>query len=88
MRLAQRVLHAGADLEHRIVAAWRLTFGRSPQESEIRLAVEHVERQRIRFEQALATNVPGDFLSADPESLAWVSLCLVLFNSNEFLYVD
>jgi hypothetical protein len=30
----------------------------------------------------------GEAPPPEPEALAWASLCVVLFNSNEFLYVD
>jgi hypothetical protein len=88
MSLAQRVLQAEGTMEQRAVKAWRLALGRSPHEGELRLALEHVERQRTRFEQALAAGASNDVRTVNPESLAWASLCLVLFNSNEFLYVD
>jgi hypothetical protein len=55
--------------------AWRFVLGRGPDETEATLAIKHIESQRARL---------GD----DSASLALASLCHVLLNSNEFLYVD
>jgi hypothetical protein len=84
LSLAVRLLQSGDDRENRAVQAWRYVLSRNPQTSELRLALEHVDRQRRRFEQTLT----ADSHVTNPDTLAWASLCLVLFNSNEFLYVD
>jgi hypothetical protein len=81
LALARRVTAASADANGRAAAAWRCALGRSPSDDELRLAFEHVERQERRF----ATDSSQ---SDSPEILAWASLSLVLFNSNEFLYID
>jgi hypothetical protein len=48
---------------------------------------EHVTRMLMdRF--AIPSDQEQDASLPDPETLAWASLCVVLFNTNEFLYVD
>ena len=48
---------------------------------------QHVTRMLMdRFD--IQSDQAEERLSPDPETLAWASLCVVLFNSNEFLYVD
>jgi hypothetical protein len=74
--LARRVAAlAPQDLTEQVRQAWRFTLGREPDESEAALALQHVDSQRARF-------------ADDAEFLALASLCHVLLNSNEFLYVD
>ena len=74
--VARRVMASSPDeLTEQVQLAWRLVLGREPDESETALAIKHVELQRTRFVE-------------DAESLALASLCHVLLNSNEFLYVD
>ncbi len=74
--LAKRI---GTKLEpkERVIRAWRLALGRDPREAEVTAALAHLEKQA----KALA-NRP------DPELDALASLCHVLLNTNEFMYVD
>ncbi len=73
--LAARVLsEAGEDRGRQVRLAWRFTLGREPRESEIRAALTHLEAQK--------KNLPGK------PALALASLCHVLLNANEFMYVD
>ena len=75
---ARRVAkEAGADADRRIERAWRLAFGRSPQRAENAAALSHLREQRAHF-------VTAD----DPEHQALASLCHVLLNTNEFIYID
>jgi hypothetical protein len=73
--LADRVLAAGDDPAARVEAAWRLALLRRPDATEAAAAIAHVEAQRARF-------------SDDSQRQAWASLCHVLLNTNEFIYVD
>jgi hypothetical protein len=82
LALARRAMAHSADSSQGAVAAWRFALARNPREDELRLACEHVQRQRRRFA------ADGRRAAEDPELLAWASLGLVLFNSNEFLYID
>jgi len=74
--LAKRI---GTKLERKeqAVRAWRLTLGRDPRDAEATAAVAHLEKQAARFAGR-----------AEPEMDALVSLCHVLLNTNEFMYVD
>jgi hypothetical protein len=81
---ARRVLsEAGTSAEAQIERAWWLALGRAPSESEKAAAAEHLAAQRTRF-------VPAAETAAAPaaDELALASLCHVLFNLNEFVYVD
>jgi len=74
--LARRVVtEAGADPVARVKTAWRLALGRDPGPDERVLAIEHV----VRIQQSAPTDNPEFGLA---------SLCHVLINSNEFIYVD
>jgi hypothetical protein len=53
--------------------AWRLAFARDPKPSEIGLALAHLEDQKTRLGST---------------EKARASLCHVLLNANEFIYVD
>jgi hypothetical protein len=68
--------------EDRIVLAYRLAVGRTPDRDEIDLAIGFLNHQahlpQTRIEPA----------SRAAEHAAFVDFCHVLLNSNEFLYVD
>ncbi len=70
---ATRVTSTADDTPARCEAAWRLAVGRRPSEVEHAVAKEHLEAA-----------VEGGMSSQE----AWASLCLVLFNTNEFVFVD
>ncbi|QEL19587.1 PSD1 and planctomycete cytochrome C domain-containing protein [Limnoglobus roseus] len=76
-RLAGRVEKAATEEAKRIVAAWRFALSRDPRPSETAAAVEHLAKQRANFAG-----------QKDAGHLALASLCHVLLNANEFLYVD
>jgi hypothetical protein len=78
--LARRVAQeAGSEPAARIDRAWWLALSRAPTPDEQATAAAHVARQRERF-------TAQDPATADARSLA--SLCHVLINLNEFIYVD
>ena len=71
---AERVTMARESAEDRVALAWTLAFGRIPTDAEQSAALSHVrEYQSSAADDALAP---------------WTSLCHVLINSNEFIYVD
>ncbi len=74
---ARRLIAELPDLPRRVERAWRLAFGRAPAPDELEAATAHVESQRGAFSGR-----------QDAERLALVSLCHVLLNTNEFIYVD
>ena len=61
----------------RVDLAWRKILGRDPSAKEHAQSIEHIQRQTQRF-----SNMPNK------STLALASLCQVLMNSNEFLFVD
>ncbi len=77
--LAARVSKSAATQGERIAFAWEFALGRRPTDDERRLASQHLKSQIDNFK---STD------SALSEHRALESLCHVLLNSNEFLYVD
>ena len=73
------------DAAAQVNAVWRATLNRSPSDVELKMAAEHVQRQTERFQLPDSEKLNG---TRTPQELALASLCLVLFNSNEFMYVD
>jgi hypothetical protein len=72
-----------AEIEH----AWWLALCRSPSESELAAALGHLRAQRENLSrQAAADGKPLSEAQARDAALA--SLCHVLVNLNEFIYVD
>jgi hypothetical protein len=81
--LAERIHSGHADPEAHVHQAWRAVLGRDPRASEAAAAIEHLDRQQAHFARLAAESK-----ASDPRLLALASLCHVLLNSNEFLYVD
>ncbi|NOY41779.1 MAG: DUF1553 domain-containing protein [Planctomycetes bacterium] len=82
MALARRVASSGAsDRLEQVQSVWRFTLGRDPKPEEEQLAVAHLAQQQDRFEAVTSAE-------ATPELLSLASLCHVVLNSNEFIYVD
>lgn len=74
--LAARLQHeAGDHLEHQLILAYRLTLGRPPQTEELAESVQFVQRRK-------ASSVPAE------RDGALAAFCLVLYNLNEFFYID
>jgi hypothetical protein len=61
---AERITPMGQDTEERLMAAWRLAFGREPTNSELAPLVEYTDRRGL------------------------ANACRLLFNMNEFVFVD
>jgi hypothetical protein len=74
--LAQRVNPRRAEQEQ-VVQAWRLALGRDPNAKELASALAHLRKQRETFAAR-----------PDPAFDALASLCHVLLNTNEFMYID
>jgi len=84
--LARRISEGHSDsVNGQIDAVWRSILNRQPSEGEMLMAAEHVQRQSERFHPPDSENSTR---THSPQELALASLCLVLFNSNEFIYVD
>jgi hypothetical protein len=85
---AERVRsEAGEDAAAQIERAWWLALSREPSERERGGAMRHLETQRTNLaESAAAEGMPVAAEVANQQALA--SLCHVLLNLNEFIYVD
>ncbi|QDU48477.1 PSD1 and planctomycete cytochrome C domain-containing protein [Gimesia panareensis] len=89
--LAVKICQTSTKPEDRVKALWERVYARSPGAEEQKLALQHLLVQTKRFREQ-KTASPADEPEAakrlPPQILAVASLCHVLFNSNEFLYVD
>lgn len=66
--------------------AWLAVIRRAPSQSELEASVQHIADQRAAFIAHVdARSSPQEQTS---EQLALASLCHVLLNSNEFIYID
>jgi hypothetical protein len=86
--LADRVLaEAGADSAAQIQRAWWLALSRPPSSAESAAAMAHLATQCENLAEA-ARHEGRSLSEVDSRRQALVSLCHVLFNTNEFIYVD
>ena len=84
---ARRVEAEGADgLTSRIHRAWKLVYGREPDQSEVASARTFLDEQAAVF--AEVSKAGGDDDAPTAAQRALESLCQMLLSSNEFLYVD
>ena len=74
--LAKRIGSGGSPADQ-VKRAWQLALGRAPRPLEVEMAVAHLEKQSKAFASR-----------PDPALDALASLCHVLLNCNEFVYVD
>jgi hypothetical protein len=86
--LAERVLaDVGDDEAAQVERAWWLALSRAPTGRERSAALEHLQAQQRHL--AGRAGADGQALSPDTaRRLALASLCHVLVNTNEFIYVD
>ena len=85
--LAKQVAkQAGAPVANRIKTAWQLSLSRQPSETEFKSSLQHIDSQKTLFTNVKNTNTNTNTKS--PDLLALASLCHVLLNSNEFIYID
>ncbi|MDR3623201.1 MAG: PSD1 and planctomycete cytochrome C domain-containing protein [Paludisphaera borealis] len=68
---------AGRDASARVRTAWRIVLARDPSAAEATAALRHLDQQKRQFPDA-----------SKADDLALASLCHVLINSNEFVFVD
>jgi hypothetical protein len=93
-RFALRLKSAGGSLEDKIRLAWILAFSRDAQPREVSRAAEFCAKQerRARFQNPAELEALRQLAQCAPEDVysfaALSDLCQVLFNSNEFIYVD
>jgi len=80
--LAKRVVDLAADdPQQQVRLVWRFALGRLPTAFEEQLAQAHLAEGRQRFRPAATTERTTGLISLE-------SLCHVLLNSNEFVYLD
>ena len=80
--LARRLLaQTGSTPAQGIARAYSIAYGRPPTPSEIRAALDYLER----YKKALGPHEPD---AARKEEKAWTSFSQILMASNEFIYVN
>ncbi len=88
---ARVIAEAGSDPAAQIDRAWWLALAREPSASERSAALAHLAAQRRNLAADLNSDKAGSETAsgeADLHKRALASLCHVLFNTNEFIYVD
>lgn len=88
--LARRVVEtAGHDPRMQIKKIFEFALGRHPSSTETRLAVAHLQEQNDHF-RLHAAHQQDEKTTANETSgeLALASLCHVILNTNEFIFVD
>ncbi|MEZ6152064.1 MAG: PSD1 and planctomycete cytochrome C domain-containing protein [Pirellulaceae bacterium] len=85
-KLSETILAEAIEPVEQVQRAWLATIRREPSPSELDASIQHLTVQRAAFTaQADAKQLSQDLI---PEHLALASLCHVLLNCNEFIYVD
>jgi hypothetical protein len=84
----------GPNAEKQIDGLYRRTVGRSPRPEELKLATEFLDTQAETIRDRLRARLP---VGLDPKSLpsgadlartrALADLCVVMFNTHEFVYI-
>ncbi|MBW3598062.1 MAG: DUF1553 domain-containing protein, partial [Planctomycetes bacterium] len=93
-RLAGYVLARTATAEEQITLAFRRTLGRRPSDEELRDCRQFLDEQasllrsETRKPADLATPIPPIDGADVYHAAALADLCLALFNTNEFIYLD
>ncbi len=90
-QFAQRLQReAGEDAQKRVQRAFELAVCRPPSEAERQAALEFLARQAQQIQSDVATNKSADKTgdtSMDAPSQALQAFCLILLNTNEFVYL-
>ena len=80
---AQAIQKTNDEETARVDAVWRLILGRLPTAREREACLTHLAEQKKRFAESADSTIQNG-----ADRLALASLCHVLINSNEFIYVD
>ena len=75
--LARALIHEHGEDEDAIFNAWKQIFSREPKPHELEASLKHYHKQQSYFSE-----------KDNSRLLALSSVCHVLINSNEFLYID
>tara|TARA_R110002095_G_scaffold78621_1_gene67641 strand:- start:3698 stop:6010 length:2313 start_codon:yes stop_codon:yes gene_type:complete len=101
--LAREISAKNLKPQAQVQQLWSRVYAREPSQQESELALQHLATQSQHFkqhQQQTATSLersqdhgtgsdkPKESSPLTPETLALASLCHVLLNSNEFLYLD
>lgn len=84
--LAELILVDSTETTEQAQRVWSAILRRTPSRSELAASVQHLDKQRAAFAEQVELLPAGDKRTS--EQLALASLCHVLLNSNEFIYVD
>ena len=74
---ATRLERSHTDESARLRAAYEMTWGREPDDLELKIAAEFLETQAAEYQT-----------QSDARQRAWIDFCQMLFASNEFLYIE
>lgn len=86
--LARKISKSTSEPQAQVRQLWERMYARPPAAEEAQLAAEHLVVQTAHFQQAQRLATSASPTEMTPQMLALASLCHVLFNSNEFLYLD
>lgn len=82
---ARVAAEAGAETPRQIELAYRLAFGRPPNDEELAVITSFLAQQEAQITSDAAT---ASQAVDNPRQRALEALCLVLLNANEFAYVE
>jgi hypothetical protein len=90
LALARRLENTcGESLEAQVELAWLSVLGRPPARDEAVWGVQHLRDQTAHFRKTPSrVEADGGAPQESPQQLALASLCHVLLNTNEFIFVD
>ncbi|QDV48875.1 PSD1 and planctomycete cytochrome C domain-containing protein [Gimesia fumaroli] len=86
--LAREISQATSEPGAQVRQLWERVYARPPAAEEKTLAVRHLVVQSAHFQKSQQQAASTSSTEMTPNELALASLCHVLFNSNEFLYLD
>jgi hypothetical protein len=89
--LALRLVQESSDPARQVESLYRRTVGRAPTEAERTLSLTFLKEQTATIRQNVASGRPLGLVPPHgedgPATRALADLCVVMFNSNEFVYI-
>ena len=86
---AQRLIReAGSDRRRQIERAYSLAFGRGPTAAEVQISLDYLSRQTAMWQKIESDRPHHMQKPSTVQRRALKSWCLLIFNLNEFVYVD
>lgn len=86
--IAGRVLTQSSNEAGRIETAWRMVLGRSPTPKETLFAQKHLETMAKHWDSKPMSESSKGTSPMEKDPWVWASLCHVLINTNEFIFID